>query len=129
MQLSEYTVSRGLKVGALGGIVGAIVLGVFAGLGSIAMGQEVFYVTIAKKLGFGGASSVGGWTLHFLVGLVAGAVFVGATSQVKILILSRVRKGLWVGALAGVAVWVVVYMPVTGILVPGDLTNPTFAVG
>ena len=129
MQLSEYSVSRGLRVGALGGVVGSVVLGVFAGLGSVAMGQEVFYVTVAKKLGFGEASIAGGWALHFLVGIVAGATFVVVTSRVKILTLSTVRRGLWVGALAGVAVWVSVYVPVTGILVPTDLTDATFAVG
>lgn len=129
MQQPSYSASRGLKIGALGGLVGAVVLGVLGGFGSLAMNQEVFYVTIAKKLGFGDSSLVGGWALHFIVGLVAGAVFVGVTGQVKRFSLTNIRRSLWVGTLAGVAVWIVVYVPVTGILVPADLTDATFAVG
>jgi hypothetical protein len=124
-----YSTLRGLKVGVVGGLVGSVVLGLLAALGSLTMGQEVFYVTIGRKLGLSGASVVGGWILHFIVGLVAGAVFVGVTAQVKQLALTTTRRGLWVGVLAGIALWVFVYVPVTGVLVPTDLTDPAFAVG
>ncbi len=129
MQRPGYPLSRRVKVGIVGGLAGGVVLGVLAALGSVAMGQEVFYVTIAKKLGLGDASVVGGWALHFLVSLVAGAVFVGVTGQVERLALTTTRRSLWLGALAGIAVWTVVYVPVTGVLVPPDLTDPMFAVG
>ncbi len=129
MQSSAYSVVKGVKAGAIGGLVGAVVLGLFAGLGSMAMGQEVFYVTIGEKLGLGDASVIGGWALHFVVGLVAGAVFVGVTALLRIFALTSMRRGVWVGTLGGVAVWLVVYVPVTGTLVPSDLTDPTFAVG
>ncbi len=118
-----------MRAGAIGGVAGAVVLGILAGLAAVSMGQEVFYVTIAKQLGLGGASTIGGWGLHFAVGLVAGAAFVGTTAMVKSLALTSVRKGLWVGVLAGVGVWVVVYVPVTAILVPADLIMVMFAVG
>jgi hypothetical protein len=129
MQQSTYQVSRAIKIGALGGIIGSIVLGIFAGLAAVTMSQEVFYVTIAKKLGLGDASIVGGWTLHFLVGLIAGSVFIGITTKIKTFTLTNIRKALWVGVLAGAAIWVVVYIPVTWLLVPADLTDPMFAVG
>ncbi len=129
MQLPGYSVSRGIKAGAIGGIAGSLVLGLLGELAAVSMGQEVFYVTIAKKLGFGDASVIGGWVLHFIVGMVAGAVFVGITAVVKSLALTTTRKSLWVGLLAGAAVWVVVYVPVTAFLVPADLTSAMFAVG
>ena len=129
MLAASYSVSRGLRVGALGGLAGAVVLGVFAEIGSVALNQEVFYLTIAKKLGFGDSSLVGGWALHFLVGLVAGAVIVGLTSKVKSLSLDKMPKSIEVGIVAGAAVWFIVYVPVTGLLVPADLTDPTFAGG
>ena len=129
MQITGYSLSRGAKAGALGGIAGAAVLGLFAYLASTAMNQEVPYVTIAKRLGFGEASVASGWILHFTVGIVAGAVFLGVTSRVKSLTLTTVRKGLWIGALAGIAVWLVVDVPVTGSFIPAYLTDPTFAVG
>jgi hypothetical protein len=129
MQLSSYTASRGLKMGLLGGLVGGVVLGVAAFAGSAATGQEVPYVTIAKKLQFGDYAVIGGWILHFIVSLVAGGVFVGATGLVKRFTLTTIRKSLWVGALAGVVVWAIFDVPVIGLLVPADLTDPTLGVG
>jgi hypothetical protein len=129
MQPITYSVSKGLRVGALGGFIGSIVLGITGEIGALAMNQELFYTTIAKKLGFGDFSVLGGWTLHFLVGIIAGSLFIGATAAIRRFILTTTKKAVWVGILGGLAIWVVVYVPVTGVLIPQDLTNATFAVG
>ncbi len=52
MQPPAYSPMRGVKVGILGGLAGGVVLGLLAAVGSVAMNQEVFYVTIAKKTQF-----------------------------------------------------------------------------
>ena len=124
-----YSVSKGLRIGAIGGFIAAIVLGIFGEIGALAMNQELFYTTIARKMGFGDSSVLGGWTLHFLVGIIAGALFVGATAAIRSFALTTTKKALWVGILGGIAIWIVVYVPVTAILVPDDLTNTTFAGG
>jgi hypothetical protein len=129
MQPITYSVSKGLRAGAIGGFIGSIILGVTGELGAIAMNQELFYTTIAKKLGFGDYSVLGGWTLHFLVGIIAGSLFIGATAAIRRFILTTIKKAIWVGIIGGIAIWIVVYVPVTGILIPGDLTDATFAVG
>jgi hypothetical protein len=129
MQPLTYSVAKGLRAGAVGGFIGSIVLGVTGELGAISMNQELFYTTIAKKLGFGDFSVLGGWTLHFLVGIIAGSLFIGATAAIRRFILTTIKKAIWVGILGGIAIWVVVYVPVTGLLIPGDLTDATFAVG
>jgi len=129
MQPPIYSISRGLRAGAIGGFIGAIVLGIFGEIGAIAMNQELFYTTIARKLGFGDSSVIGGWALHLLVGIIAGSLFVGATAAIRRFALTTTKKGVWVGILGGIAIWIVVYVPVTGILVPDDLTNITFAGG
>jgi len=129
MQPITYSVSKGLRAGAVGGFIGSIVLGITGELGAISMNQELFYTTIAKKLGFGDYSVLGGWTLHFLVGIIAGSLFIGATAAIRRLILTTIKKAVWVGILGGIAIWIVVYVPVTGVLIPGDLTDATFAVG
>jgi hypothetical protein len=129
MQPINYSVAKGLRAGAVGGFIGSIVLGITGELGAISMNQELFYTTIAKKLGFGGYSVIGGWTLHFLVGIIAGSLFIGATAAIRRFILTTIKKAIWVGILGGIAVWIVVYVPVTGILIPGDLTDATFALG
>ena len=129
MQPVTYSVSKGLRAGAIGGFIGSIVLGITGEIGAISMNQELFYTTIAKKRGFGDFSVLGGWTLHFLVGIIAGSLFIGATAAIRRFILTTIKKAIWVGILGGIAVWIAVYVPVTGILIPGDLTDPTFAVG
>jgi hypothetical protein len=129
MQPITYSVSKGLRAGAIAGFIGSIVLGILGEIGALAMNQELFYTTIARKLGFGDSSVLGGWTLHFLVGIIAGSVFVGATAAIRRFALTTTKKAVWVGILGGIAIWIVVYVPVTGILVPDDLTNATFAGG
>jgi hypothetical protein len=129
MQPITYSVFRGLRMGAIGGFVGAIVLGIFGEIGAIALNQELFYTTIARKLGFGDSAVLGGWALHLLVGIIAGSLFVGATGAIRRFALTTTKKAGWVGILGGIAIWIVVYVPVTGILVPDDLTNTTFAGG
>ena len=100
MQTGRYSTAQGLRAGAVGGFVGSLVLGALAGLGAIALNQEVFYVSVAKVLGLG-SPDVTGWTLHFLTGIVAGAVFIGITSLNRRLSLDTMRKSFWVGLLGG----------------------------
>jgi|SRR5437879_324510 len=129
MQPITYSISKGLRAGAIAGFIGSIVLGILGEIGAIAMNQELFYTTIAKRMGFGDSSVLGGWTLHFLVGIIAGSLFVGTTAAIRRFALTTTKKALWVGILGGIAIWIVVYIPVTGIFVPEDLTNTTFAGG
>ena len=126
MQPFTYSVSKGLRAGAIGGFIGSIVLGILGELGAIAMNQELFYTTIAKRMGFGDSSVLGGWTLHFLVGIIAGSLFLGATAAIRRFALTTTKKAIWVGVLGGIAIWIVFYVPVTGILLPEDLTYTTF---
>src|SRR6266571_151434 len=127
MQPITYSISKGLRAGAIAGFIGSIVLGILGEIGAIAMNQELFYTTIAKRMGFGDSSVLGGWTLHFLVGIIAGSLFVGATAAIRRFALTTTKKAVWVGILGGIAIWIVVYVPVTGFLVADDLTNTTFA--
>jgi len=129
MQPITYSVSKGLRAGAIAGFIGSIVLGIFGEIGAIAMNQELYYTVAARRMGFGDSSVLGGWILHFIVGIIAGSLLIGATAALRRFSLSTTKKAVWVGVLAGVTIWVVVYVPVTGILVPEDLTNATFAGG
>src|SRR5438034_8902994 len=128
MRSIDYSALRGLKAGALGGLVGAAVLGLLAGLSAFVLDQEVFYVTIATKLGFS-SPVLTGWALHFLVGLVAGGVFIAITALLKRFALDTTRKSFWVGLLGGIAIWVVVYVPVADSLARTDLSHPMLGCG
>src|SRR5205807_7362304 len=88
----------------------------------------VFYVTLATRLGFS-SPVLPGWALHFLVGLVAGGVFIAITALLKRFALDTTRKSFWVGLLGGISIWVVVYVPVADVLAPTDLSNLMFEGG
>ena len=128
MQFNLYSVTRGLKVGALGGIVGALVLGLLAGISAFVLDQEVFYVAIAQKLGLA-SPGITGWVLHFTVGLIAGSLFVGTTALIQRFALDTRRKSFWVGLLGGIVVWITFFVPITDFLEPADLSNLMFAGG
>ena len=129
MTLQAYPVSKALTTGATGGIVGALVQGILGSLLTQSVGQEMFFVTIARNLGMGDSSVVGGWVLHILTGLIVGATFVGLTVQVGVFRLGTTVKAVWMGALAGVAVWVILLLPTTTLFLPADLGAPAFLVG
>jgi len=128
MQFNLYSVTRGLKVGALGGIVGALVLGLLAGISAFVLDQEVFYVAIAQKLGLA-SPGITGWLLHFTVGLIAGSLFIGTTALIQRFALDTRRKSFWVGLLGGIVVWITFFVPITDFLEPADLSNLMFAGG
>ena len=128
MQFNRYTAIHGLKIGALGGVVGALVLGVLAGVSAFVLDQEVFYVTIAQKLGLA-SPEVSGWALHFAVGSIAGSLFIATTALIQRFALDTRRKSFWVGLLAGIVIWIAVYVPITDLFVPADLSNLMFAGG
>ena len=128
MRSIDYSALGGLKAGAIGGLVGAAALGLLTGLSAFVLDQEVFYVTIATKLGLS-SPGMTGWALHFLVGFLAGGVFIATTALLKRFALDTTRKSFWVGLLGGIVVWIVVYVPVADLLAPTDLSNLMFAGG
>jgi hypothetical protein len=72
---------------------------------------------------------VTGWVLHFAVGITAGALFIGTTALIQRFALDTRRKSFWVGLLAGVSIWVLVYVPISDLLDPSGLSNLMFAGG
>src|SRR2546425_12183235 len=127
MQFPSYSAFRGLKAGAVGGVVGALVLGVLAGLSAFVLDQEVFYVTIAGKLGLP-SPFLSGWAIHFAVGIVAGGIFIATTGLFKRIVLDTSRNSCWLGLLGRIASWLLVYVPLTDLLAPVDLSNLLFDV-
>ena len=129
MAFSAYSTSKAIMAGALGGVVASLIQGLFGYAATSNTGKEIFFVTIARKFGMGDSSIAGGWGLHIFTGLVAGAVFVGVTSRVKMLSLSNFRRGIGIGVLAGIAIWSVLFVPVTAIFLPEDLGRMTIMAG
>jgi uncharacterized membrane-anchored protein len=104
------------------------VLGLLAGISSFVLDQEVFYVTIAQKLGLV-SPTITGWVVHFAVGLVAGSLFIATTALIQRFALDTRKKSFWVGLLGGIVIWMLVYVPVSDLLAPSDLSNLMLAGG
>ncbi len=123
MMFPKYSGLRSVEAGAIGGLIGTLVLGVVTLLGQSSTNTEIFFITVARRLGMGSNSVVGGWGLHILTGVVAGSIFVGTTARVKQLGLTNIRKAVAVGVGAGITIWIVLFLPVTAILVPENLNG------
>ncbi|MCS4538884.1 MAG: hypothetical protein HYY67_08515 [Thaumarchaeota archaeon] len=124
-----YTSSRGIKAGAVGGIVGSLIQGLIGFALTQSMGEEIFFVTVAKLMGLGSASFVGGWGLHIITGLIVGAIFMSITARVGTFRLAGVGKSVGVGVVAGIVVWVVWFVPLISVLIPGSLSRGDLLIG
>ena len=60
---------------------------------------------------------------------MAGGVFIAITALLKSFALDTTRKSFWVGLLGGIAIWIVVYVPVADLFAPTDLSNLMFVGG
>ncbi len=56
-------------------------------------------------------------------------MFVALTAVIRKLALTTLRNSLSIGLIGGTVIWVIVYLLVTLVLVPADLTSVTFVVG
>lgn len=126
-----YPTSRVLSYGILGGFVGAIVMGVIALMMQVPtpMGSAPFFVAAAMMMGMGSMSTAAGWMLHLLTGVIVGAIFGVVVAKVPRLGISSLGKGLGLGAVAGIAVWVVFFMPMMVMLMPALTGMPTMVGG
>jgi hypothetical protein len=104
-----YPVSKNVQLAALGGIVGAVVMGGLAYM--MPVNGQPFFVAAAMLMGLGYASTAAGWMLHLITGLVVGAIFGVATAKVTRFHLTSITKGLGLGIGGGVLVWLIFFLP------------------
>ena len=117
--------TRVASYGILGGLAGALMMGLVALMMPIpGTGGAPFFVAAAMMMGAGSMATAAGWVLHLFTGLVVGAIFGAVVAKFSLLRRSAVRAtGL--GAVAGIAVWLALFMPVMVMLMPALTTMPT----
>jgi hypothetical protein len=124
-----YSVSKSVQLAALGGIVGAVVMGGLAYM--MPVNGQPFFVAAAMLMGLGSASPAG-WMLHLVNGLVVGAIFGVVTAKVTRFHLTSITKGLGLGLGGGVLVWLVFFLPmmmaVMSSMIPAS-QMPTMIIG
>jgi uncharacterized C2H2 Zn-finger protein len=123
--------SRIVGFSVLGGFVGAIVMGVIALMMLVPtpMGAEPFFVAAAMMMGMGSMSTVAGWMLHLITGILVGAIFGVVVAKVSKLGLKITGRALVLGAVAGIIVWMVFFMPMMASLMPALIGMPTMVGG
>lgn len=127
MTVTSSSMVRGVRAGALGGLVTSVITGVLGVLASQGASQEVFFISIAREWGFGDSSVASGWALHLLTGLIVGVIFLGVTSRVPLLGLTTWTRAIWIGAGAGILVWIVLLYPLSAVFIPEAMTSDFLA--
>jgi hypothetical protein len=125
-----YSVSKSVQLAALGGIVGAVVMGGLAYM--MPVNGQPFFVAAAMLMGLGSASTPAGWMLHLITGLVVGSIFGAVTAKVKRFHLTSIAKSVGLGIGGGVLVWLVFFLPmmmaVMASMIPAS-QMPTMIIG
>lgn len=124
-----YPLDSGALSGLLGGLLGALVLGGIASMMPVPPSGMVFFVAAVSMMGMGGAAVAVGWALHIATGLVVGVIFGLVTSKVPRLLLRNVARGLALGILTGIIVWLGLFMPMMGMLMPALMGMGTIVAG
>jgi len=124
--MSNVTLSRGIRLGLIGGLVGTIVMDlVMVGMFSImGLPAGTFFSFIGTAAGtflsligitIGGGIPLGA-VLHYLIGLLLGLIFGAVVSQVDVLRLDTPRKGMLLGVIYTEIGSIVLLLPAAMIL-------------
>ncbi|MGI0078496.1 MAG: C2H2-type zinc finger protein [Nitrososphaerales archaeon] len=108
-----YSTTKALTHGAIAGVIAAIVMGAIAYAVPVnASGvQEPFFVVVTGQTGPIG--TVLGWALNILAGILIGAVFGLLTTKISKIRANSFIRSLGLGVIAGVIVWVALFIPVS----------------
>jgi hypothetical protein len=105
-----YPVSKAVGTGLAAGFVGALVMGGLALM--MPINGQPFFVAAATLMGISGTmATAAGWMLHLITGLLVGAVFGVAITNVNLFRATSIRRGLALGLGTGVLVWIVFFLP------------------
>ena len=122
MTVTASSMVKSVKTGAVGGLVASILTGILGVAATQGTSEDVFFIAIARNWGFGDSSTVGGWALHLLTGLVVGAVILGATSRIPLFGLTTWPRAIGIGLGAGILVWIVLLYPLAVLFIPESFT-------
>jgi hypothetical protein len=94
------TSSKAIKFGLIGSLVGTIAMDLVMVVESLIVGEPVdgFVALIGSVVGGG---TLVGVVVHLLMGSLLGLLFGTAIYKVRFLNIESVRKGVWLGVLAG----------------------------
>lgn len=117
---------KGVTYGALAGIIATWSISTAIAASEIELGLPIstFYSIMGMSLGYGDfvAAAYLGFALHLITGTALGAV-IGLISVRWMKIMFNPYKATLAGIAAGIAVWLVLFLPVTVLLIQPSMQN------
>lgn len=128
--MSNYPRGRVVALAVLGGFIGVLVMGAIAYMMPVPnTGGAPFFVAVAMMMGMGSMAYAAGWALHIITGVIIGAIFGSIIASVQKLNVSSIGKGTALGAIAGIVVWLVFFIPMMAVLMPALMGMSMMVVG
>ena len=113
--------------GAIAGFIATWSISTAIAASELELGQQIgtFYSIIGIALGFNNAvnSAYLGFGLHIITGSIVGAILGAVATKWKKTSLLNPYKGTLVGAGAGIAIWLILFLPITALLIQPSINR------
>ena len=117
----------GAKFGAIAGFIATWSISTAIAASELELGQQIgtFYSIMGIALGFNNAvnSAYLGFGLHIVTGTIVGAVLGAIATKWKISSLLNVYKGTLIGVGTGIAIWLILFLPITALLIQPSINR------
>jgi hypothetical protein len=116
----RMVMSKAAKYGAIAGFIATWTISTAVAGSELELGLPIgtFYSIIGVSLGLNGnMAAYLGFGLHILAGTVLGAVIGTIAIRMSLRSMLNPRKGTLIGIGSGVAVWLILFLPITALLV------------
>jgi hypothetical protein len=116
----RMVMSKAVKYGAIAGFIATWTISTAVAGSELELGLPIgtFYSIIGISLGLNGnMAAFLGFGLHILAGTVLGAVIGTIAIRLSLRSMLNPRKGTLIGIGSGVAVWLILFLPITALLV------------
>jgi hypothetical protein len=116
----RMVMSKAVKYGAIAGFIATWTISTAVAGSELELGLPIgtFYSIIGISLGLNGnMAAFLGFGLHILAGTVLGTVIGAIAIKLSLRIMLNPRKGTLIGIGSGVAVWLILFLPITALLV------------
>jgi hypothetical protein len=124
----KIVMRKAIKYGAIAGLIATWSISTAVAGSELELGLPIgtFYSIIGISLGLAGnMAAYFGFGLHILAGTILGAVIGTVAIRLSLRSMLNPRRGTLIGIGAGMAVWLVLFLPVTALLVQPSVNNIT----
>lgn len=122
----RMAMNKALKYGAIAGSIATWTISTAVAGSELELGLPIgtFYSIIGISLGLdGNTASYLGFGLHILTGTILGAAIGAIAIRLSIRSMLNLQKGTLIGIGGGVVVWLILFLPITALLVHPAINN------